>query len=95
MMKRKHLTGSPRVEGDDDEEDVDDIEHEFNIDEEQNNNSHIAESMLHGKMSYGRGHDDDSNAQYPHDDHHGEPMLSSLHKRVHPYGSPEFGIHLT
>ncbi|KAI3801706.1 hypothetical protein L1987_29818 [Smallanthus sonchifolius] len=103
----KRLKGSPRVEGDDDEEDVDDIEHEFNIDDEQHKNNNIAEAMLHGKMSYGRGPEDDDNAQYPHviagrsrhvsgefpisSQPHGEQMLSSLHKRVHPYGSPEFG----
>lgn len=57
--------GSPRVEGDDDEEDIDDIEHEFNIDDERNNHSHMAEAMLHGKMSYGRGPDDDENSQFP------------------------------
>ncbi|KAJ0567285.1 putative cellulose synthase (UDP-forming) chromatin regulator PHD family [Helianthus annuus] len=86
----KRLRGSPRVEGDDDEEDVDDIEHEFNIDDEQNkNNNNIPESMLHGKMSYGRGHDD-GDAHYGTDDR-GDQMLSSLHKRVHTYGSAEFG----
>ncbi|XP_047948541.1 cellulose synthase A catalytic subunit 7 [UDP-forming]-like [Salvia hispanica] len=63
----KRLKGSPRVEGDDDEEDTDDIEHEFNIDEQQKKNTDIAEAMLHGKMSYGRGPEDheDINAQYP------------------------------
>lgn len=84
----KRLKGSPRVEGDDDEEDVDDIEHEFNInsnhhpedDDQLNNgntrsstynkhninNEHLAEAMLHGKMSYGRGPDDpDQDSQFP------------------------------
>ncbi|KAK3130117.1 hypothetical protein QOZ80_6BG0489130 [Eleusine coracana subsp. coracana] len=61
----KRLKGSPRVEGDEDEEDIDDLEHEFNIDDEKHkqlqlqggamHNSHITEAMLHGKMSYGRG----------------------------------------
>nr|QBI56903.1 cellulose synthase A7 [Agave deserti] len=64
----KRLKGSPRVEGDDDEEDVDDIEHEFNIDDEKikekqqeqqpKPNKQIAEAMLYGKMSYGRGPED-------------------------------------
>lgn len=58
------LIGSARVEGDDDEEDIDDIEHEFNMDE-QTKNTNIVEAMLHGKMSYGRGPDDDDDAQYP------------------------------
>lgn len=54
--------------GDDDEEDIDDLEHEFNIDDEKQQqlqlqaggmqNSQITEAMLHGKMSYGRGPDD-------------------------------------
>ncbi|PIN08235.1 Cellulose synthase (UDP-forming) [Handroanthus impetiginosus] len=60
----KRLKGSPRVEGDDDEEGIDDIEHEFNYDE-QNKNTTIVEAMLHGKMSYGRGTEDEDNAQYP------------------------------
>ncbi|PNT64610.1 cellulose synthase A catalytic subunit 9 [UDP-forming] [Brachypodium distachyon] len=61
----KRLKGSPRVEGDDDEEDIDDIEHEFNIDDDDkqraiqlHNNSHITEAMLHGRMSYGRASED-------------------------------------
>ncbi|XP_047324685.1 cellulose synthase A catalytic subunit 7 [UDP-forming]-like [Impatiens glandulifera] len=71
----KRLKGSPRVEGDDDEEDLDDIEHEFNMDataeKMKMNNQDIAEAMLHGKMSYGRGGgpSDDTeniNSQYPH-----------------------------
>ncbi|KAF8033734.1 hypothetical protein BT93_C0101 [Corymbia citriodora subsp. variegata] len=61
----RRLKGSPRVEGDEDEEDIDDIEHEFNIEGEQNKHKHLAEAMLHGKMSYGRGPHDDGNAQCP------------------------------
>lgn len=34
------------------------------MDDERNNHSHLAEAMLHGKMSYGRGPDDEENAQY-------------------------------
>ncbi|KAJ0966473.1 hypothetical protein J5N97_027611 [Dioscorea zingiberensis] len=63
--------------GDDDEEDIDDIEHEFNIEDEEQNkrqhqhqqqqNKHITEAMLYGKMSYGRGPDngDTSPPQFP------------------------------
>ncbi|VAI32701.1 unnamed protein product [Triticum turgidum subsp. durum] len=60
----KRLKGSPRVEGDEDEEDIDDLEHEFNIDDDKQQqhgalqNSHITEAMLHGKMSYGRASED-------------------------------------
>ncbi|KAF7065667.1 hypothetical protein CFC21_071748 [Triticum aestivum] len=61
----KRLKGSPRVEGDEDEEDIDDLEHEFNIDDDKQlqqhgalQNSHITEAMLHGRMSYGRASED-------------------------------------
>ncbi|KAK6126983.1 hypothetical protein DH2020_039272 [Rehmannia glutinosa] len=88
------------LKGDDEEEDIDDIEHEFNIDE-QNKNTTIAEAMLHGKMSYGRGPEDEVypppviaggrsrpvSGEIPISSHaYGEQMMgSSLHKRVHPY----------
>ncbi|OAY81904.1 Cellulose synthase A catalytic subunit 9 (UDP-forming) [Ananas comosus] len=80
----KRLKGSPRVEGDEDEEDIDDLEHEFNIDDEQNKqqqqlqeNRHITEAMLYGKMSYGRGPEDaESNPpQFP-------PIITSLSRPV-------------
>ncbi|KAF5469430.1 hypothetical protein F2P56_013505 [Juglans regia] len=61
----KRLKGSPRVEGDEDEEDVDDIEHEFKIEDQRNKHNHIAEAMLHGKMSYGRGPEDNENGHLP------------------------------
>lgn len=70
------------MEGDEDEEDVDDIEDEFKL-EEQNKqqhksvlNKHITEAMLYGKMSYGRGpEDDESNPpQFP-------PIITSAHSR--------------
>ncbi|WZZ30858.1 hypothetical protein YC2023_014259 [Brassica napus] len=95
----KRLRGSPRVEGDEDEEDIDDIEHEFNIDDEHNKQNHSAESMLYGKMSYGRGPDDDENGRFPpaiaggHSRHvSGEFPVGGehgLHKRIHPYPSSE------
>lgn len=68
------IEGSPRVEGDEDEEDVDDIEDEFKIDNDQNKNKNIVEAMLHGKMSYGRGPEDDDNAQYP-------PVIAGVRSR--------------
>lgn len=66
------------MEGDDDEEDIDDLEHEFNIEDECNKqqNQNIspppatkltAEAMLYGKMSYGRGPEEGDNEtpQFP------------------------------
>ncbi|CAN6458808.1 unnamed protein product [Victoria cruziana] len=70
----KRLKGSPRVEGDEDEEDVDDIEHEFNLEKDAGAmRQHQAEAMLRVKMRYGRGlpaDDDDrfsviTNARFP------------------------------
>ncbi|XP_008794369.1 cellulose synthase A catalytic subunit 9 [UDP-forming]-like [Phoenix dactylifera] len=79
----KRLKGSPRVEGDEDEEDIDDIEHEFNIDDEQNKkqqqaqqNKHITEAMLYGKMSYGRGPEDDESSPP-----HFPPIITSARSR--------------
>lgn len=65
--------GSPRVEGDEDEEDIDDIEHEFNIEEGQNKQKHVAD-MLHGKMSYGRGPESDEHSQFP-------PVIAGVRSR--------------
>lgn len=63
------------MEGDEDEEDIDDIEHEFKIDDDKNTNRNIVETMLHGKMSYGRGPEDEETAQYP-------PVIAGM--RSHP-----------
>lgn len=53
---------------------MDDIEDEFKIDNDQNKNKNIVEAMLHGKMSYGRGPEDDDNAQYP-------PVIAGVRSR--------------
>lgn len=53
---------------------MDDIEHEFNIEDEQNKHKHLAEAMLHGKMSYGRGPEDDENSQFP-------PVIAGIRSR--------------
>ncbi|XP_065848978.1 cellulose synthase A catalytic subunit 7 [UDP-forming] [Euphorbia lathyris] len=101
----KRLKGSPRVEGDEDEEDIDDIEHEFNIEHHQHN----TESMLYGKMTFGRGRDDDDlnahlppviagglrsrpvSGEIPMGAYNEQMLASSLHKRVHPYPVSEPG----
>jgi cellulose synthase A len=50
------------VEGDEDEEGIDDIDDEKQKQEQLQGgamqSSHITEAMLHGKMSYGRGPED-------------------------------------
>ncbi|GER46972.1 cellulose synthase [Striga asiatica] len=91
----KRLKGSPRVEGDDDEEDIDDIEHEFNIDERKTNTD-IAEAMLHGKMSYGRGPEDEHNAQYPPVIAGGRsrPVSGEIPISNYPYGDQAAGASL-
>lgn len=44
---------------------MDDIEHEFNIEDQMNKHNNSSEAMLYGKMSYGRGPEDDENAKFP------------------------------
>ncbi|KAJ7569589.1 hypothetical protein O6H91_01G085100 [Diphasiastrum complanatum] len=53
----KRHKGSPRVENDEEEEDVDDLENEFNFLDDRQDKQHIAEAMLHAHMSYGRADD--------------------------------------
>lgn len=62
------------MEGDDDEEDVDDIEHEFKAIEDEKKQEHVVDAMLHGKMSYGRGPEDDENSQFP-------PVIAGVRSR--------------
>ncbi|KAH7436793.1 hypothetical protein KP509_05G036200 [Ceratopteris richardii] len=45
--------GSPRVPGDDEDDDVEDLNNDYDYDSHEK--QHIAEAMLHGHMSYGRG----------------------------------------
>jgi len=72
---------------------VDDIEHEFNI-EEQNKHNHSAEAMLHGKMSYGRGPEDDENAQFPAVIAGGRSRPVRFAKHYHSIKLPIFNRHL-
>ncbi|KAK9286342.1 hypothetical protein L1049_014735 [Liquidambar formosana] len=56
----KRLKGCARVEGDEEEDDVDDLENEFNFaGRDAQDMQYIAEAMLHGHMSYGRAGDAD------------------------------------
>ncbi|KAK4265407.1 hypothetical protein QN277_026464 [Acacia crassicarpa] len=52
QTRYKRIKGSPRVEGDEDEDDIDDIEHEFKMEEEKH------------KLMIGRG-EDDNNGSLP------------------------------
>ena len=53
---------------------MDDIEHEFIIEDEQDKNKYLTEAMLHGKMTYGRGHDDEENSHFP-------PVITGVRSR--------------
>lgn len=48
----KRIKGCPRVEGDEEEDDTDDLENEFDI---GSNTHHIAEAMLSARLAVGRG----------------------------------------
>ncbi|XP_074579098.1 putative cellulose synthase A catalytic subunit 5 [UDP-forming] [Curcuma longa] len=60
----KRLKGCPRVPGDEEEDDVDDLEHEFDWGDDHDS-QYLAEAMLHGRMSYGR-HGDINNPHVAH-----------------------------
>ncbi|KAJ0086465.1 hypothetical protein Patl1_08025 [Pistacia atlantica] len=52
----KRLKGSPRVEGDEEEDDTDDLENEFDIASNDRRDPHnIAEAMLSARLNTGRG----------------------------------------
>ncbi|XP_031258349.1 cellulose synthase A catalytic subunit 2 [UDP-forming]-like [Pistacia vera] len=52
----KRLKGSPRVEGDEEEDDTDDLENEFDIGSNDRRDPHnIAEAMLSARLNTGRG----------------------------------------
>eukprot|EP00252_Welwitschia_mirabilis_P014831 TRINITY_DN3286_c0_g4_i1.p1 TRINITY_DN3286_c0_g4~~TRINITY_DN3286_c0_g4_i1.p1 ORF type:complete len:1099 (+),score=188.36 TRINITY_DN3286_c0_g4_i1:233-3529(+) len=66
----KRHKGSRRVEGDEEEDDIDDLENEFEFgNRDKLDKQYSAEAMLHNHMSYGRGFDDhdySGNALDPH-----------------------------
>ncbi|XP_077248676.1 cellulose synthase A catalytic subunit 2 [UDP-forming]-like [Tasmannia lanceolata] len=52
----KRHKGSPRVEGDDEEDDVDDLDNEFDFAvHDGRHTQHIVEAALHGRLNVGRG----------------------------------------
>ncbi|PKI35728.1 hypothetical protein CRG98_043886, partial [Punica granatum] len=58
----KRLKGCARVAGDEEEDDIDDVENEFNFEGRMRGNmqqSLAAEGMLHGPANYGLGYDPD------------------------------------
>lgn len=70
----KRLKGCARVAGDEEEDDVDDLENEFNfVGRDKHDGQYLAESMLQGHMSYGRGGD----VEFPQV-YHALPMVPLL-----------------
>ncbi|XXG73540.1 hypothetical protein AAC387_Pa07g2443 [Persea americana] len=62
----KRHKGSPRVEGDEEEDGVDDIENEFDIGvNDSRDTQHIAEAALYGRLNVGRGPQNDSQLRNP------------------------------
>lgn len=55
----EEIPGSPRVEGDEDEDDTDDLENEFDI---GGNPHQIAEAMLSARLNVGRGSEANASA---------------------------------
>ncbi|KAH7523339.1 hypothetical protein FEM48_Zijuj06G0000200 [Ziziphus jujuba var. spinosa] len=71
----KRLKGCARVDGDEEEDDIDDVDNEFNFDASKSNKHDMqqhhalaaTDAMLHGHMSYGRA---SSDSHYHHHHHH-------------------------
>lgn len=53
---------------------MDDLEHEFNIEDEKEKGKHVVDALLYGKMSYGRGLEDDEG-------HHFAPIVTNPRSR--------------
>ncbi|KAG0603462.1 hypothetical protein M758_10G096400 [Ceratodon purpureus] len=72
----KRHKGSPRVDGDEEEEDTDDLENEFNYTDNDHQDKHqdVTEEMLHAHMGY--GHDSDVMMTPIHPQY---PLLTSGH----------------
>lgn len=68
------ITGSPRVPGDEEEEDTDDLEKEFNIEMDKQGKHHVTEEMLHGHVTYDGTYDHD----LPHHMMHQQPQYPLL-----------------
>lgn len=48
--------GSARVEGDEEEDDIDDLENEFDINGERKDPHHVAEALLAARLNVGQSH---------------------------------------
>ncbi|XP_024396834.1 cellulose synthase A catalytic subunit 7 [UDP-forming] isoform X1 [Physcomitrium patens] len=72
---RRHK-GSPRVKGDDEEEDTDDLDNEFNhnVDIDKHDKQQVVDEMLHSQMAYGRDTDVMMSAMQPQ-----YPLLTDGH----------------
>ncbi|XP_024544827.1 probable cellulose synthase A catalytic subunit 5 [UDP-forming] isoform X2 [Selaginella moellendorffii] len=75
----KRQKGSPRVEGDEEEDDVDDLDNEFKALPQQQ----TTEEMLQGHMSYGRGDEENVHVVTP-----GLPLLTNGQEGVDPNEIP-------
>ncbi|TKY51433.1 Cellulose synthase A catalytic subunit 6 of UDP-forming [Spatholobus suberectus] len=83
----KRLKGSPRVEGDEEEEDIDDLENEFDIGSNIRRGGHVAEAMLSAHLNTGVdvGISADKHALMI-------PPFMPRGKRVHPMPFPDSSV---
>ncbi|TQE00679.1 hypothetical protein C1H46_013728 [Malus baccata] len=74
----KRIRGSPRVEGDEEEDDIDDLDNEFNCRNLDAMGPHqVAESVLSARLNVGRG--SNYNARIPaHSEHESSPLGSEI-----------------
>ncbi|CAB4313873.1 unnamed protein product [Prunus armeniaca] len=73
----KRIKGSPRVEGDDEEDDIDDLDNEFNYGNLDTMGPHqVAEAVLSSRLNIGRG--SDCNVRIPTHSEHDLPWDSEI-----------------
>ncbi|ONI01822.1 hypothetical protein PRUPE_6G161300 [Prunus persica] len=73
----KRIKGSPRVEGDDEEDDIDDLDNEFNYGNLDTMGPHqVAEAVLSSRLNIGRG--SDCNVRIPTHSEHESPLGSEV-----------------
>ncbi|CAI0555200.1 unnamed protein product [Linum tenue] len=76
----KRLKGSPRVDGDEEEDDVDDLEHEFDYrDFDGLGPEQVAEALLAARLNTGRGsHLNNASGVYVQSEHNASPVDSTI-----------------
>lgn len=75
VLPMNEIAGTPRVEGDEDEDDIDDLDNEFEYDPDGLGQQSVSDS-LYGRLNTGRGSNSNISG-IPANSEHGSPPLNS------------------